>query len=179
MIIEFSHTKKIAINAVLASVSIWLAFVSHYLAIPFVPMLKIDISDAPIFVSSMLFGFYDGALMLFVVSFIRTIFFSIAGWTGFVMRMVSLVSILFLGIYHKKNKNFIFYAFLAILFSVIIKIPVSYLFWTKIHFMPSEFIKSIMLPIIIPYNLIKNIINILITCFFIKKSNFNKIYKIC
>jgi len=174
MTIEFSNTKKIAINSVLASISIWLAFISHYLAIPFVPMLKIDISDAPIFVSSILFGFYDGALMLFVVSFIRTVFFSIAGWTGFIMRMVSLVSILFLGIYHKKNKNFIFYSVLAILLSVTIKIPVSYLFWTKIHFMPAEFIKSIMFSIIIPYNLIKNIVNILITWLFFKKFNFNK-----
>lgn len=163
----------------LASISIWLALISHYLAVPFLPMLKIDISDVPIFVSSIFFGFYDGALILFTVSLIRTIFFSMAGWTGFIMRMVSLVSILFLSIYHKKNKNFVFYSVLAILFSIIIKIPISYIFWTKFHFMPSEFIKSIMFSIIIPYNLIKSIINILIAWLFVKKINFNKIYKIC
>lgn len=164
------RTKKLTINALLASISVWLALVSHYLAVPFMPsMLKIDISDVPVFISTMLFGFYDGALTLFVVSFIRTIFFSSAGWTGFIMRMISIVAILFLNIYHKKNKNLIFCYILAILLSVIVKIPVSYIFWTKFHFMPKEVIKSIMIPVIIPYNLIKNIINMLLAHIFTKK----------
>ena len=167
--IKLSRTKKLAINALLASISVLLALTSHYLTVPFVPMFKIDISDVPIFMSAIIFGFYDSFIILFAVSFIRTIFFSVAGWTGFVMRMVNLIILIFLGIYHKKNKNFIFYSILATIFSVIIKIPVSYIFWTKFHFMPAEFIQSIMFPVIIPYNLIKNIIDILLARIFTKK----------
>ena len=57
----------------------------------------------------------------------------------------------------------------AILFSVIVKIPVSYIFWTKFHFMHPDFIKSIILPIVIPYNLIKNLVNVFLAYLFYKK----------
>ncbi len=177
-ITRHSRTERLAINALLAAVSFWLAFISHYFRVPFMPhMLTFDISDIPIFISTLTFGFWDGGLTLFVVSFIRAIFFSSAGWTGFVMRMINLVAVLFLGLYHKQKKNFIVYFVLAVLFSLVIKIPVNYFFWTKFHSISPEFIKSIMLPVVIPYNLIKNIVNILFAWILVKKLNIFKRYE--
>lgn len=164
-----TRAKRLAINALLATFSVWLALISHYMSVPFFPMLKLDISDFPIFTSAILFGTSDGIAILFVVSLVRTIFFSVAGWSGFFMRIVMIIAVTFLGIYNKKNKNFILYSAVAVILSTIVKIPVSYIFWTKFHFMPEEFIKSIMIPTIIPYNLIKNTINIFMSWIFTGK----------
>ena len=171
MIGDFKNSKsnRIAISSLLASFSLVLAIISHYLSIPMVPMLKVDISDFPIFLSTFLLGAPSGYIILFAVSFIRSLFFSSAGWTGLIMRIVSCVSIFFIGIYQKSGKKLFLWMFCAILFSVIVKIPVSYIFWTKFHFMPPDFIKSIMLPIVIPYNLIKNLVNVFLAYLFYKK----------
>ena len=170
-ITRHSRTERLAINALLAAVSFWLAFISHYFRVPFMPhMLTFDISDVPVFMSTLLFGFYDGALLLLTVSFIRAIFFSSAGWAGLIMRMANLVAILFLGIYFKRNKNFVFYLILAVFCSLIVKIPLNYIFWTKIYFMPKEYVKSIIIPFVVPYNIIKNLVNILLAWILVRKT---------
>lgn len=170
-ITRYSRAERLAINALLAAISFWLAFISHYFKIPFMPhMLTFDISDVPVFMSTLLFGFYDGALLLLTVSFIRAIFFSSAGWAGLVMRIANLVAILFLGIYLKKDKNFIFYFILAVFCSLIVKIFLNYIFWTKIYFMPEEYVKSIIIPFVVPYNIVKNTVNILLAWILVKKT---------
>lgn len=171
MIGDFKNSKsnRIAVSSLLASFSLVLAIISHYLSVPMVPMLKVDISDFPIFLSTFLLGAPSGYIILFAVSFIRSLFFSSAGWTGFIMRMVSCIPIFFIGIYQKKGQKLFLLMICATIFSVFVKIPVSYIFWTKFHFMPPEFIKSIMFPIVIPYNLIKNLVNLLLAYLFYKK----------
>ena len=170
-IVRYSRAERLAIDALLSAISFWLAFISHYFKIPFMPyMLTFDISDVPVFMSALLFGFYDGALLLLTVSFIRAIFFSSAGWAGLIMRMANLIVILFLGIYFRKNKNFIFYLLLAVFCSLIVKINLNYMFWTKIYFMPKEYVKSIMIPFVLPYNIIKNLVNILLAFILVKKT---------
>jgi len=154
------NTKRISANALLAAISLLLSIFARPIAVPFIPFLKIDFVDVPIFASTLLFGMSSGSVILFSVSFIKTLFFSIAGWTGFVMRMTSIVIVFFLGIYYKKQKYFLILCTISILISILIKSPISYIFWVYFHSTPAEIIKSRMLPIIIPLNVIKMIINI-------------------
>ena len=130
---------------------------------------KLDFSDFPIFTSTLLLGSSYGYIILLVVSFIRSFSFSIAGWPGFFMRLTSAAPIFFLGVYCRKKKRLFLYSLLSIIFYIILKIPVSYIFWTKFNSMSPETMNSLIIPVIFPYNFIKISINIIISIMFFKK----------
>ena len=161
--------KIMAMNALLASVSLCLSIISSYLPIPFLPVLKIDLSDFPIFMSTLLFNSFLGHLILFIVALLKSIFFSSTGWCGFAMRMVNIVAIFFLKLYKSDNKKIIFCFVLATIFPVFIKLIMNFLFLTKIYFMPEESAKSIILKVVLPYNLIKQVVNLTLAFIFTKK----------
>ena len=164
-----SNVKKIAICSLFASFSLLLAFIGHYSVIPLFLGLKLDISSFPIFTSTLLFGSSYGYLILLVVSFIRSIFFSVAGFPGFIKRMTDIIPIFFLGLYHKKQKNIFLYTILSIVFSIIIKIPSSYIFWIYFNSMTLEQMNSLLFPVILPYNIVKVSINVLLSFLLYKK----------
>ncbi len=164
-----SNVKKIALCSLFASFSLLLAFIGHYSVIPLFLGLKLDISDFPIFTSTLLFGPSYGYLILLVVTFIRSIFFSVAGLPGFIKRMTDIIPIFFLGLYTKKQKNMFLYIFLSIVFSIIIKIPSSYIFWVYFNSMTFDQMNLLLFPVVLPYNLIKILINILLSILLYKK----------
>ena len=73
--IKYSKTKRLVFNSLLSSFSLFLSIISHYFPVPFFDVLKLDLSDIPVFVSTLLFGTLDGISILFVVSFIKSFFF--------------------------------------------------------------------------------------------------------
>lgn len=163
------NIKKIAICSLFASFSLLLAFIGHYSIIPLFLGLKLDISDFPIFTSTLLFGPSYGYIILFVVTFIRSIFFSVAGFPGFMKRMTDIIPIFLLGLYNRKQKNILLYVVLSIVFSIIIKIPSSYMFWIYFNSMTFEQMNSLLFPVILPYNLIKISINVILSFLLYKK----------
>jgi len=163
------RSKKIAINSLISSFSLILAIISRYLFIPFLPVLKIDLSDFPIFLSTFLFGFSSGSVILFVVSLIKCLFFSSTGWMGFIMKMISILSIAFIEIYHRKRENLLLLMICAIIFPIFVKIPINYVLWTKFYFKSADTFINFILPIVIPYNLTKNLVNLLLAYLFYKK----------
>lgn len=165
---NITKIQRITISSLLASFSLLLSQISRYLSIPGLPMLKFDFSDIPIFISTLIFDQFSGYLILFVVSIVKSTLFSSVGWMGFIMRMVSAVSVFFLNMYNKKKKNIIFYSFLSILFPILIKIPINYLLWINFFSMNLDQVNS-MMKIIFPYNIIKYLINIWISVFLSEK----------
>ncbi|MDR1364362.1 MAG: ECF transporter S component [Oscillospiraceae bacterium] len=161
-------TQQIVINSLLASFSVFLAILCRAFTVSGIPFLKFDIADVPVFAATLVFGFPSGFAILFTASFVRALFFSTAGWTGFIMRITSVVVILFLEIYRKKRKFLILILIATIITYLIIKIPISYVFWTYFHGVSPVVLKSAILPIIIPFNLIKTLINILLALVFEK-----------
>lgn len=167
------RTKKIAISSLLASLSLILAQISHYLKIiPGIPMITLDISDIPIFTSTLLFGSSSGYIILIVVSLLRAFLFSSAGIPGIIMRIsVISIPIFFLGMFYKSKKNFLLICILASILSTLIKLPINYFFWTKFFSMPNEWIKSILFPIVAPVNLVKIFINLQLSYILSEKIN--------
>ena len=157
-----SKTKKIALSGLFASFSLLLSFLGHYLTIPMFLGFKLDISDFPVFTSTLLFGSSYGYIILFVVNFIKTFFFSSAGWPGFFMRITSFISIFFLGLFFKKKRNLFFYSTLSVIVLILIKVPMSCLFWVIFKSMPIDQLYNLVFPIILPYNLLKSLINTLL-----------------
>ena len=169
------NIKKVAISGLFAAFSLLLSFMGHYLVVPIFLGIKLDISDFPIFTSTLLFGPSYGYISLLAVSLIRTFSFSIAGLPGFFMRMVSSISVFFLGFYfkQKEKKNYCF--LLSIVFYTILKIPFSYIFWTRFNSMPINLINSLITTLIIPYNFFKVLINTILSVLLYKKTK--KIFK--
>ena len=50
----------------------------------------------------------------------------------------------------------------------------NYIFWTKVYFMSENYVKSIILKIIMPYNFIKQILNLILAFVFARKFEVNK-----
>ena len=172
-----TKTKKIAVNSLLASLSLILAQISHYLKIiPGIPMITLDFSDIPIFISTLLFGSSSGYIILIVISFLRAFLFSSAGIPGIIMRIsVSSIPIFFLGMFYKSKKNFLLICISACILSTLIKLLINYFFWTKFFSMPDEWVKSILFPIVAPANLLKMFINIQLSYIISKKMKILKI----
>ncbi len=165
---NITKVQRIAISSLLASFSLLLSQISRYLSVPGLPILKFDFSDIPIFISTLIFGQFSGYLILLAVSIIKSTLFSSVGWMGFIMRIISAIPIFFLNIYNKKKKNIVFYSFLSVIFSLLIKIPMNYLLWIRFFSMNLDQINS-MIKIIFTYNIIKYIINIYISVILSKK----------
>ena len=163
------NIKKIALSGLFATFSLLFSFLGHYLVVPMFLGFKLDLSDFPIFTSTLLLGSSYGYIILLVVSFIRSFSFSIAGWPGFFMRMVSILPIFFLGLYRKHNKMLFLYSMLSVISYIILKIPISYIFWTKFNSISSSVMSSLIFPVVVPYNFIKILINIVISIAFYKK----------
>ena len=156
------NVAQLAINSLLVSLSIILSIIGHYISIP-VFGFKLEFSDIPVFTSTLLFGPSTGYLILFISSFIRSLFFSIAGFPGFIMRMTSAIPIFFLGIYYREKKFLILLCILSLILSVMIKLPVSYIFWTKFASITPERVNALFFFVIIPYNFTKLFTNLLIS----------------
>ena len=77
--------------------------------------------------------------------------------------MTSLIIVIFLGKFYDNNiyKN-ILSAFLGIFLSTLIKIPLNYFAWLYFFGIPKESVDSLVFTIIIPFNIIKNLINCII-----------------
>lgn len=161
-------TKKIALSGMFATFSLLLSFIGHYLTIPMFLGFKLDLSDFPIFTSTLLFGPSYGYVTLITVDFIKTFCFSSAGWPGFFMRLTSVISVFFLGIYFKHKKKLCFYSILSIVILILIKVPMSCLFWIIFKSMPIDQLLPVIFSLILPYNLIKSVINTLISIYFYK-----------
>ena len=160
--------KKIALSGLFATFSLLFSFMGHYLVIPMFLGFKLDISDFPIFTSTLLFGPSYGYVTLIVVNFIKMFFFSTSGWPGFFMRITSIISVFFFGLYFKYKKRLIFYSTLSILILNLIKVPLSCLFWVIFKSMPIDQLFPLIFSTILPYNLVKSIINTFISIYFYK-----------
>lgn len=150
-------------SSIFSAVSIILAFIGSFSIFPVFPFLKADISDMPVFLATLLFGIPSGTTILLTVSIIRALLFSSSGWIGFVIRITSIIIVAFLGISRRyKNKLFkILIITLGIALCLALKLSLNYFFWINFFSISKETINSLLLTIILPYNIIKVLISIL------------------
>ena len=162
MQIKISAVQKIVYGSMFTVISLILAFFIKFPVIPATPYLKFDISDVPVFVATMLLGPQTGLSILLCVCSLRCILFSSAGIVGFVIRMTSSINVLFLGYLYNKPKNIVrttLTIILSIFACLIIKIPLNYVFWVYFWGIPKANLDEFMLSVIIPFNIIKIIVN--------------------
>lgn len=160
------NTAKLAKMAIMAAISCVLVLL---IRIPFPPMpfLVYDPADIPIYITTFAFGPAAGLLVTLIVSLIQAFALGGDGIYGFIMHVLAtgLFAIVAGSIYrHKKTKK---EAVIALVIGVLVMTAAMCLFnyiVTPLYMgTPREAVVAILVPAIIPFNLMKGGINAVIT----------------
>lgn len=158
-------TARLAKMAMLATISLVLVMA---IRIPFppAPFLVYDPADVPIIISAFAFGPLSGLAITFVVSFIQAFALGGDGIIGFFMHMVSTGSfVLVSGLIYRKHKTKKV-ALVALIVGALV-MTTTMIGWnlliTPIYLgVPVEAVIGMILPILLPFNLLKAGVNGLI-----------------
>lgn len=161
-------TIKLTKLAMLGAISLVLVVL---IRIPFppAPFLTYDPADVPIFIAAFAFGPLAGLSVTAIVAFIQAFVLGGDGVIGFFMHFVATGSfVLVAGLIYKKHKTKKV-AVIALVCGTIV-MTASMIGWNLLitpYFlkMPVEAVVAMILPILLPFNLLKAGINSLITFF--------------
>ena len=162
------NTRKLTTMAIMAGVSIVLVFLIRFPIFPAVPFLEYDPADIPILIVSFAYGPLAGLIVTITAALAQGFTVSAhSGVYGIIMHIISTGSFVFIaGIIYKVKHNHLG-AGVAVICGVIISaavmIPANLLVTPLFMSVPMDVIKEMLLPIIIPFNLIKAGINGVVT----------------
>lgn len=159
-----NNTLKISILATLCALSVVLATVVRFPLFPSAPYLEFDAGDVAILVGTFMYGPLSGVLITLIVSLIQGVTVSAAsGLWGILMHFVStsFFCIVCGYIYHRRANRIILATALltGVVFTTILMIPLNLIITPLYTGAPQSFVASILIPTIIPFNLIKFAIN--------------------
>ena len=164
MVRNISSAKKVSINASLSALSLVFCALSKNLVLPFFSFFKLDFSDVPIFISTLILGGSHGYLSILSVSIIRMfIGEKVFCIPIFLLRLSSIVVISFLNIYNKVGKHFFILCAIASLVLSIIRIPISYDLWVNYFHVKKNIFCKDMRPTIIYLTFFRTMINLIIS----------------
>lgn len=153
-------TKNLIVMALLCALSIVLVYLIHLPIIPAAPFLEYDPADIPILIGTFIFGPAVGLLLTLVVSVIQGLTVSAAsGVIGIIMHFVATGCFVIVAglIYHKKKT--LGRAIVATILGIIVMTAAMVgmnLFLTPIFMgQPMETVIAMLIPAIVPFNLIK------------------------
>lgn len=163
-----NKTKQLTTTAMLCAIAYIVMFAGRFLPpISTVDFFKYDPKDIVIAMGGFIFGPLTAVIMSVIVSFFEMITVSTTGPIGFVMNVVQ--SCTFAGVaalFYKKNhslKGAVRGLAAGCLFSTAVMLLWNY-FLTPIYMgMPREAVAEMMLPVILPFNLLKGSINMSLT----------------
>lgn len=165
-------TAKLAKLALMAAISCVLVLL---IRIPFppAPFLVYDPADIPIYITTFAFGPVSGLVLTIVVSFIQAFILGGDGVYGFIMHVLAtgLFAIIAGNLYrHKKSKKEAVIALITGVIAMTAMMCVANYFITAM-FMGVErsVIAAMLVPVIIPFNLLKGGINALVTFLIYKR----------
>lgn len=165
-------TIHLVLLAIFAAISIVLVAFVRIPIIPVAPFLVYDMADIPIVIATILLGLPASLTVLFITAFIQAFLFGSNGFVGLIMHFISSAGFMItLSLLYKKNKSFksaLAGLSLGTIVMTLIMIPMNYIFTVNFYGMPYEVLNNLMLPAIIPFNLIKGIINSIISLILIK-----------
>lgn len=159
---------RTAIMAMLTAVSIVLVYVIHFPLIPAAPFLEYDAADVPVLIGAMMLGPVSGIVTLLAVCLIQAITVSASsGWIGFMMHFIaSSVLVLISSIIYKRKKttvSLIIGLVAGSLAMTAVMIPLNLIFTGIFMGAGTQTVVEMLIPAIIPFNLLKAGINSAIT----------------
>ncbi len=162
------NTKTITQMAVLAAMSVMLVALIHFPIFPAAPFLEYDPADIPIFIGTFMFGPVLGLVLTAVTCILQGITVSSAsGIIGILMHFFATGSfVLVAGLIYKKNrtKKGAVLALTAGSVTMTIVMVIWNIVFTPIFMgTPVDAVLQMIVPIIIPFNLLKAGINSCVT----------------
>ena len=153
-------TKRMVVMAMLAAVSILLVWLIHFPIFPAYGFLEYDMADVPILIGTFLFGPLSGLLLTFVVSAIQAFTVSAAsGWVGGLMHFCATGAfVLVAGFVYKKLRSrtgATLALILGTLTMTLVMIPLNLTITVHFWGLPRDVVMGMLVPGIIPFNLIK------------------------
>jgi riboflavin transporter FmnP len=168
-----TNVKKMATVAVLSALSIVLMLLIRFPILPAAPYLIYEPADVPVLIGGFLFGPAAGFVITVIVSTIQAFALSTDGWVGLVMHIIATGSLVITAstIYRVcRNKSGAVIALAAgTLAMTLVMIPTNLIIQPRFYGVPVETVKSLLIPAVIPFNLIKAGANSLLT-FIVYKS---------
>ncbi len=163
-----NDVNKLVRLAMLAALSLMLMFLVRFPLIPTAPFLEYEPGDVPALIGAFLFGPAAGFIVTFVVSLIQALTVSAgSGWIGAIMHLIATgTMVIVAGVIYKKvhtMKGAMIALLLGSLSMALIMIPLNLFFTTKFLNVPVEAVKAMILPAILPFNLLKAGINSVVT----------------
>lgn len=156
-------TKKIVSISVLSALSIVLMMFVHIPILPWAPFLKYEPADVPVIIGSFIFGPLTGLIITLIVCLVQTLLFAEGGLIGLVMHILATGTLaLIAGLIYRRSfdvKRAAVAAAIASICVVIIMIPANLLLDPMFYGMPYEAVKKLIVPAILPFNLIKMGVN--------------------
>ncbi|HEX2946790.1 MAG TPA: ECF transporter S component [Clostridia bacterium] len=167
------NVKKIATMGVLAALSIVIMLPTRFPILPAAPYLKYDPADIPMLICAFLFGPIAGFAVTVVEATLQTLLFAEGGLYGWLMHIIaSGAFVLIAGIIYKNKhdrKGALIGLVCGTLAMTLVMIPANLVITPIYTGTKVEDVANILLPAIIPFNLIKAGLNSIIT-FIVYKS---------
>lgn len=154
--------------AMLTALSIVSLYVIRMPLIPAAPFLEYDAADIPVLIGSMLLGPVSGIVTLLAVCLIQAITVSASsGWIGFVMHFIaSSVLVLIASLIYKRKQttaSLIIGLIIGSLAMTAVMIPLNLIFTGIFLGAGTQTVVQMLIPAIIPFNLLKAGINSAVT----------------
>ncbi|NCC16706.1 MAG: ECF transporter S component [Clostridia bacterium] len=161
-------TRVMVSLAMLAAISVVLVAAIHFPLIPAAAFLEYDPADIPILIGAFAFGPVAGLLLAIVVSVVQGLTVSAGGGIiGIVMHIVATGGCAFTaGSIYKRNKtrkNAVLALLAGALVQTVAMVIMNMIFTPLFMGQPLEVVLAMLVPIIIPFNLLKAGINCTMT----------------
>ena len=163
-----NNVRQMVNLAMLAALSVLLVYLVRFPIFPSAPFLEYDMADVPILIGTFLFGPWSGLILTIVVSLLQAATVSAgSGWIGALMHIVATGAFVLVAgsIYRKFTSRAGAVASLIVgsIAMTLTMIPLNLIFTVKFMGAPREVVMAMLLPTIIPFNLIKAGANSIIT----------------
>ncbi|MFZ5351143.1 MAG: ECF transporter S component [Bacillota bacterium] len=162
-----SNVNKMVKLAMLSALSVIFMVLIKFPLIPSAPFLIYEPGDIPALVAAFIFGPVSGFIVIVIVSLIQWLFFDTNGWVGAMMHIIASGSMVIVaGLIYKRMHNFkgAMFALLAgTITMTVVMIPLNLLVTPIFFGVPVKAVVAMLVPAIIPFNLLKAGINSVIT----------------
>ena len=151
---------------VLTAVAIVLVALVRIPLIPVAQFLVYDMADVPVLIGTLLLGTVPGLIILLLVSVIQMLLFSADGWIGLVMHFVASGALVVLvGLFYRRRRKMrdaILGMVLGTVAMTAVMIPMNLIFTVEFLNTPRQVVVDMLVPAIIPFNLLKGGLNCII-----------------
>ena len=159
-------TKKLTTLGMLCALAIIVNLMIHFPIVPAVSFLSYDPKDVVILIGGFIYGPSSAILMSAIVSVLELMYRG-GTFIDVLMNMISTLAFVLPASYLYKNnrskKSAIYGLVIGIVLNVIVMLVWNYIVTPIYYQMPREAVVALLLPGILPFNLIKSSVNAIIT----------------